>query len=348
MQISMDGADHYGTDATGAANMLKGIYAQSQIPPSTVRPRNGTHSFRTTSTATGGVNRRVLPSVRSELIFGAAYYFGTLPTFSGVVFPLSWRSNLNVAMMTITISTTGEIEVRAGGPGGSIVGVSDPIWTASEFNHLESKAIFAGAAGAVEVRRNGVTVISETGINIGAAATAAQFAYGTVPGATGIAEFNVDDTQWRDTSGSECNDFCGDKKVIFLPLNGDQVAQDWTPATGAFGYAMIDEAAPDDDASYVSSTIAGDISEYDFTNLPADIIAVDAITTYSMAKKTDSGSGSAQVSVLSAAADAPGADNAIGESYQYYTDTFSQDPDSAAPWTVSAVNAARIRLERTL
>jgi hypothetical protein len=55
-----------------------------------------------------------------------------------------------------------------------------------------------------------------------------------------------------------------------------------------------------------------------------------------------------QLGMVSGASAALGADRPITTQYAYWWDVIENDPATAAPWTRAAVNAALLRLKRTL
>lgn len=353
MLLGMDGADHYGTSG---ANMTAGVYADAGLPPSTTRPRNGTHSFRATGTG-GFENRRAIAQgAQSVFGLGLASFVDTLPSDDTSVYLQECRTAANAILCRLKLLPTGAIQLETGSiilP--TVLATSDPgVITANEFNHVEAKYVFAGAAGACEVRRNGVTVIDATSVDIGAAASCAIFAYGVTAGIWGGSEMCVDDVFWWNDAGSFNNDFIGDRVVVFLNPNGDEAASDWTRNTGATDFSAIADLAPDGDTTYIEATTNGDTSEFALTNLDAEVVNIAGLCAYTNGKKTDAGDGSVTVSMLSADVGSPAApavdvgdEHAFGLNYGYFVDVFETDPATGALWTPSAVNAARVRLERT-
>jgi len=348
MLLGIDGFDHYGTST---AAMLAGAWSSlSNTAPSTANPRNGTHALRLSST-NPQCRRAILQGVQSVIGLGAAFRTVSLPT-SNPIMLTTWATGANAAMCSLCVSSTGALEIRQGVFNSTLLASSDPVFTANEYNHIEAKYTFAGASGAVEVKRNGVTVLDATNINIGAAATAAQFRI-ELPTGHGVTSLDVDDLYWWNDEGSFNNDFLGDRVVALLKPNQDTAESDWTRNAGSNDYEAIDDAAPDDDTTYVEATAPGDVSEYGLETLPSEVVTVTAVMTYAWAKKTDSGLGTIRTSLVSsdigsplAPAVAAGEDHAIGENYGYHLDIFETDPATGALWTPSALNAALARLSR--
>lgn len=349
--IWMDGFDHYGATATGRTAMLDGVYAElsNTMYPVTTNPRTGAHSL---SFPGQGVARRVLGAARATVGTGYAYYSTSLPTqdqngTSGTVL-MSFRNAGNAANITIGMTTTGQITVRQGSAAGTLIHTTaTPVIVAGAYQHIEMKLYSHVSAGTLEIRVNGVTVVSLTGINSNSATgEVAQLAFtGGVSGhAAGVL---IDDWFAWDDAGTENNDFLGDRRVRTLFPNGNTASAGWTAVGAASGYLCIDEAAPNDETDYLEA--AGGTtptSEFDFEDLPA-VGAVSAVQTYVRMRKTNAGTANAQVSLVSGASVDAGTDRPITEAYTYYMDVSELDPATGVPWTQSAVNSAKLRIART-
>lgn len=362
MLIQADGFALYGTGATARTNMAKGVYAQidSPITVESTNPRGfGTHHLHMPSTMQGDELRRVLGDDYGDgLGFGAAYYLSQLPSASTSHVLLQGRNDTNQEQYSLTVSTTGLLQLRRGDQEGTVVAATDsPVIVAGAYQHVEVYVVCHASAGSIEIRVAGETVLSADALNTqgGSDNAVTQWAMGCPKELAGWAgTMDVADVVVWDTTGSVVNDFIGDTQCLVWYPTADTASDDWAPNVTGSGYTQIDDAAgPDDDTSYVEAPIAspGAISEYDVTNLPSTTSDVIAVITQPMLRKTDAGDGSAQVSVVqpSASPDAvdSGNDTALTQVYTYYPEVHETDPSTGVRWTPSGFNSMRLRLQRT-
>lgn len=351
--IFMDGFDHYGSSAAGRAAMLDGVYAEVSAGadgPSNVQVRTGTLSMRIA--ASSSVVRRILGSAKTGKVGqGAVFFKESLPTLNARAGLFDWRDNANTLQVSVVVQTTGAIAAYRGrADTGVLLGQSaDGVFVASAFQHVEAAVLISDTVGTVEVRINGVTVLSLTGQDTRAGlAESSQVSIGTGFGSGLGGVLHADDYFCWDDAGTENNDFLGDRRVRTLFPNGNTASAGWTAVGAASGYLCIDEAAPNDETDYLEATGGTTpTSEFDFEDLPA-VGAVSAVQTYVRMRKTNAGTANAQVSLVSGASVDAGTDRAITEVYTYYADVSELDPATGVPWTQSSVNSAKLRIARTV
>lgn len=356
--IFMDSFDHYGTDEN---NMTDGAYAQiddilsTGFSLSTANPRTGSTALRRDISNAVNVTRRVLGGAKTVVGQAVAAYFSQLPTNDGYVI-YDFRDASNDVQVSIVVNTTGVIEVFRGTRSGTSLGVSStPAVVAEAYQHIETWATFDNVVGEVEVRVNGVTVVAVSGVDTVATTNieCSQVALLGGPNSGSLVHgvsTDFDDYFVMDDSGSYINDFVGDRRVLTQFMNADTAQADWSLSTGADGYALIDEANPNDDTDYISTGAPGSpgpISEFEFEDLPAGVSTISAIAIVHRSRKTDAGTANVQTSIVSGSSEASGADRPMTEAYTYYHDIIEADPDTAAPFTPSAVNSAKFKIERT-
>ena len=202
------------------------------------------------------------------------------------------------------------------------------------------------SGGTLEVRVEGIPVIELTGLNLGSLPVAQVTPYTGESGSAERTYMIKDYVVWDDT-GSINNDFLGSVLVYNLSPTSD-VALNWTPSTGSTGYEILDNIPPVD-SDYIS---AGDPPPSPYvaglSDLPLDVTSVRALQTMVRAAKSDGGDGSLQVSLISNGTTGNGADRPITVAQTYWIDIFETDPDTTGAWTVSAVNAVDLQIDRTL
>lgn len=347
MLLWMDGFDRFGTTMT---EMTDGLYAEviagATLSSASPAARTGTYCFRRINTIATYL-RRVFGAALTTVGVGAAYYLDQLPSVNSALAVMQYRDAANANQISIVIESTGVISAYRGAANGTLLGQSaSPAITAAAWNHIESKVLFSQTVGTVEVRVNGVTVLNLTGQDTCATALveASQVAIGQR--ASTAVTLSVDDLFAWDTSGSHNNDFIGDKRVVLVMPDADTIEADWTPSTGVSGFAMIDEI-PASISDYIQAVAVADRSDFGCASLPAEVVAVSAVTVFMKALKTDAGAGSVRLDIESGGSIGTGTDVPLTTALTYYESNFEVDPDTAAPFTVAAVNAANISLVRT-
>lgn len=227
---------------------------------------------------------------------------------------------------------------------GVLLGQSIPdVTRLGEWYFMEVKATIDNAAGAVEVRLNGITVITLAGVDT-------QSTNGLVPLVNNISfqsnaasAYLIDDLYALDITGpAPNNDFLGDVRVEYLEPTGAGAHQDWALIGAASHWQAVDDGAfPDDDVTYIHTATVGqaDTEEYENTGLPSGLIFGLQIGVY--ARKTDSGFREIAPIIRHAGIDYLGANQAPSmASYNYLIQIYDTNPGTGAAWTIPGVNAA--------
>lgn len=348
----MDGFDHYGTGAAAKTAMLDGIYAEvsGTTPVVTTQPRTGSASI-----INDGV-RRILGSAKTVVGIGAAFYQISLPTINGRRGLFDFRDAANGIQCVITVQTTGAIAAYRGTlASGTLLGTSaDGVFVANSYQHVEARVFFSQTVGTIEVRINGVTVLNLTGVDNVFTALVECSQVQVIPTSSGAGgNLYCDDLFCWDDLGTTNNDFLGDRRVRTIFPDANTAVADWTPVGAATGYECIDDAAPDNETTYIEaaplieSPTVPLISEFGLADPPVGVGAISAVQTYVRMRKTEAGDTNVQVSVLSNGDVSAGVDRAITEAYTYYTDMHELNPDTGTPWSESSLAAAKIRIART-
>jgi hypothetical protein len=346
MLVHMDNFAIYGGVR---ADLLNGVYAeifatQLVADPDGISPGFVAQLDAGGASTTGGL-RFVLPTNVTKLGIALRVWFPALPDGSnGVPAPMIWRDGSNNAIACITVDTTGRIDFRIGDWNGTVnASTPNPVISANGWYHLEG--LLDITAETFELRVEGVAVI--TAGAFGLAGTISQILTGlrsTITSAVRI--YQIKDLVVYDGTGTYNHTFLGSVLVVNLSPTAD-VALNWTPSTGANGYSILDNVPPDD-AQYISAPNPPPAAYVcEMSNLPIDVTSVKGLMSFVRAAKTDGGDASLQVGVKSGASTVLGADRPITIAQTYWRDVFETDPATAAPWLPSAVDAARLQLNRT-
>lgn len=305
------------------------------------------------ATANGdGMIRFILPSSQYTVGMGCRIYLSNIPTGAGdVPYIHQYRDPGNSVLVTVAVNPTGGLTVYRGENFGTVLGsTSGPVLVANSWQHVESKVFASDTVGTVEIRVEGVVVLSLTVQNTSSSGfPIAQVANSNEGGSTGIVcSYYVKDLAIWDSAGSVNNDFLGSIQVHELTTNSD-TSFNWAASTGTTGYNLLDEAPPNDDTDYIYAVDpAPAASTFGLTNLPADVTSVKGIYTVVRSRKTDGGDGNLQVGLISNGDTGLGLDRPITTAYTYWADMFELDPDTSTSWSPSAVDAVTLQLNRTV
>jgi len=345
-----DSFDHYGTTT---AKMLNGAYADIAAGVSlvTTNVRTGTYSMRVTANGpSSNIVRRVLGGPKTTVGLGMALWIPSLPPGNNEQKIFSWADATNTTQLVLFLQSTGVLEVKRGGS--TSLGVTaSPVIVSNAFQHIEALVTFSQTVGTVEVRVNGVTVLSLTGqdtCNTALTECSQVNICGSYSG-SGFSSTDcyVDDLFCYDDTTSYNNTFIGDRRVLTLFPDANTATADWTAVGAASGYLCIDEANPNEDTDYITAATVGLVSQFGLQNLPGGISVVNAVVMVERARKTEAGTANTQVSIVSGASTANGADKPLTEVYTYRQDVFQTDPATAAPFTPSGVDSLQFKVART-
>lgn len=271
-------------------------------------------------------------------IVGVAFRFTALPSST-----VGFIALLDGAIIHcgVGLQTSTGLLVAYRGTTATVLGASAVPLSPNTWYYVEAKFTISDTVGVAVVRVNGATVInlaSQDTRNAGnASANVVQIGPQSTPGAS----YDFDDVYIFDATGAVNNDVAGDCRVEQLLPSGAGATTAWTPSAGA-NYAAVDEVPPNGDTDYVSSATAGQTDTYAFGDLSvASSGTVKAVQATVQARKDDAGSRSLAVVARPGSTDRVGATQAVADTYAAYPQLWDTNPDTAAAWTVAAVNSSQ-------
>ena len=216
--------------------------------------------------------------------------------------------------------------------------------------YVEAKVVIHPSAGTVDVRVNGVSVLSATGLNTRSSAnnawTSALLGITTGPSDTHSGNTDYDDLYILDGSGdAPWNTFLGDCRVDACYPTAAGATTGWTPSAGA-NWQCVDEPAPNDDTDYTSAAAAGPVDTFTVQDAPAGMAILGVQHNLSM-KKTDAGTCTVAAVVRHGGTDYVSADLAPSTAYAYGLVVQQLNPGTGAAWTEAQFNAAEFGYTRT-
>lgn len=339
--------DNFSIYGTTVALMDDGIYAEAtgslSLQPDPDGLSAGTVIRMISSASSIGTLRYVLSSAQDKVGQAVRLFMNNLPGGDNDR-PriISFRSATNVEIAHVRVETTGRLTFD---DGVNVITTANPVITANGWWHIEI-AYDRSGVGAIEIRVEGVVVMDDDDLGYVAATQTFQISIRFAGNNFSSTRAYYKDLVIWDGSGVQNNDFLGSVIVLNLAPAAD-VALNWNLVGGASGFSILDNVPPND-AQYIEA-INPPPAAYvcDLADLPPDVTSVKALMTVVRAQKSDGGDGTLQVSLLSGGDTDLGADRSITTTMTYWRDISELDPDTAAPWTPAAVDAAQMQIDRT-
>ncbi len=296
--------------------------------------RFGSGALNAPNNVTGNGNATRSVPAGSTFVVGFAFR----PTGSHVAASqLVTLLDAGTAQVDLRYNTDGTLSVTRNGTA-LTGGTSTATLLVGGWNHLEWRVTISNSVGAntCQVRLNGVVIITvATGQDVQntANASANQVRVGAQlnPSATVTWSFS-------DLFVDDGTDFLGDMRVCYLAPTSAGTSTQWTATGAATGWDCVDDAAPDDDTTYVTSGTAGDLDLYNLADLPFTPTSVAAVQTVILHRKDDAGVRTIAPTVRSGGTNYDGSNTNVGDSYAYDVQVRTTDPATAAAWAVSSVN----------
>jgi hypothetical protein len=338
--VAFEGFDHYAANNPGDLLNRRGALQWTGAAGSFVAGRVG--SGLALQIIQGNVSAALALAQASGFIgFGLIIGGGT----SFANFLINDFSGGSAQLGVVFNTLLNRVEVWRGPVSGAPLWVSaNNVFSAGIWYYFEIGMTIHPTAGAIEIRLNGQTVLSLSGINTRASANSQFDGFTFFTGfATASQVLTIDDLYLCDaTTGPgpyAFNSFVGDVRVATLNPIGAGGATSWTPLSGA-NWQQVAEAYADGDTSYNATLTPGAQDLFAFADLPATISAVLAVQVSTSARKDDAGTHLLTQQVLSGATLASGTALSLPSGYVYLNDLWVTDPDTAlSGWTIGAVNA---------
>jgi hypothetical protein len=148
-----------------------------------------------------------------------------------------------------------------------------------------------------------------------------------------------DDCYIATTTGGQITSFIGDARIDnIMPDGAGNYTEFGATTGGATHWQLVDEIGPDGDTTKITSTAANQRDTFTHANLSAITTqTIHAVQQTAYAKHD--GTATNFRTKLRRVADHDGASQAGGASYGYFREVWEQDPQAAAAWTETNVNA---------
>lgn len=135
----------------------------------------------------------------------------------------------------------------------------------------------------------------------------------------------------------------GMSRIVGCLAASDGAHTDWTPSTGTDHFAMVDDASPDSDSTYVSSDTTANRDSYNMAPLGIDPGAtIYALVARMVARKLDIGTRTLALFVRPVTTDYDGADQSPAYGYTQLSEAWETNPATAAAWTPAEIDATEV------
>lgn len=286
----------------------------------------------------GNYAKRAFPP-SSHVVAGAAFrlpydYPCNLLTFGGffnAAVALLYQPGGGLYAVRKTGAYQGDIAVLAV----SALGLFNPLdWNYIEFGAvLDSNISIAG----IEARINGLGVaIQPTNIQTIYADSLASW---VGVGGMSIGDNSVwsipDIDDFYVTYGDE-QKWCGDSRVINLPLSGNSTPQDWTPDEGTAYERLRDRTG------YIEAEAIGSTSVFDIDNLGETPDVIHALQVHVNLNKSTDGDKAAALLCKSGSDLDEGDTFPVALTNTVRTESYTVDPATGLAWSESGINGAKV------
>jgi len=227
-----------------------------------------------------------------------------------------------------------------------IAATTEIVIRTNKWHYVEFKVVCDSVNGSYELRVNGQTVLSDTGIDtqVNEPYHDQVFIRGTYIDTTKTPW--IDDYYICDSTGTKQNDFIGQQRILPIFPNADTTDIDWTPSAVVDHYTLVDEVDPEGDGEYVEDTVTDNEDIYGYENIAELDNEIAAVCLCTDVCVTDGTPYDLKTVVKSGGVKYDSAADTI-DSTDYVTDLrlMADDPNTAVAWIQSGVNSVEMGIK---
>ncbi len=249
---------------------------------------------------------------------------------------LKFFDNTNNAQATVALNSAGLLQLYRGSSS-TLLATANTAIPINTWAYVEVKLSIAASGGVFEARINEQVVATYTGNTKQSSTLATACRFQFIGRST---KYAIDDIYLCDGTGTINNGYLGDCRVDALKPVGSGTYAEFTPQGAASNWDCVDEATYDADATYNATNVVGKRDSFDCSNLTSITGAIYGVQLATMARKDDAGTRALRSLTRVGGSDYEGATQPVTTDYRYYTQVVEQNPNAAAAWTDTAINAA--------
>lgn len=295
-----------------------------------------------------GLNVMKTLDSQSTWIIGFAYKVSILPYTH---FNIVSLTDIGIQQLVVVLNLDGTVQIKCGN---TVLATSSSPLSTGNWQYLEFKATI-GTSGSVELRKNGRTIASASGVVTKTTAnnSANAIVLGLQTGSTGGPAVNVfyDDVYVCDGTGTTNNNFLGDCSIdVYLP-SGNGTHSDFLGSDGNSidNYLLVNQTYPDDDTTYVHSDVLNAQDTYIIPDMPFTPTAIYGIQSNFIAKKNDAGPREISTAIRLSGVDyVGGGSQVLSTTYNNVMSIIELCPATSAAWNIAEFNAAEFGVKITV
>ncbi len=280
-----------------------------------------------------------------EVIVNFAWFYGAALSGTNIMAGVTLGDGAT-AQCSIAMRSDGAMLLTSGALAGSTLATFAGAFIASTWAHFQIRIVINNSTGAIHVRKDGATsdTFSSTGLNTrGGTSNNYTNQVSVAGGASPNNNTRFDDFYVFSTTGSIPNDWQGDVRALQLMAASDPGSPLFSksPNTGT-SFSKINEANEDGDTTYIFDSNVGDEDDFGIATLASTPTAIVAVQAKMFCKKSDAGARSGDLFLKSGASSVNFGSTALSSTYGYLNLPQTTDPNTAAAWTQSGVNALTV------
>jgi hypothetical protein len=267
---------------------------------------------------------------------------------------IGFSANDDQAQVRLVMDPNARLSLRRGkGNEASeiILATSTQAFPHGTYEYVELKVV-VNAVGSYELRVNGETWLSgtdDTTITTNNSANTITLGTSRAISASVNSPLFFDDLYICDGTGAKHNDFLGDVRVENLRPNAAEGQEEWvlfdTGGGAINNYEVVDDLlSPDDDATYVAGSVAGQRDLYGFTQTTIQAGTIYAIQTNINARKTGAGARTIRPVIVASGTHQGGIVSFDGD-YYYLQEMFDENPLTVDQWLFGEVNVIQLGMD---
>lgn len=273
-----------------------------------------------------------LPTAPQECVASFAVFSGPVSVVSDVL----WRIDSSIGSGGIVFKTSASSALITVHRGVSI-SIGSFTLPSEQWNWISIKVKMAVTTGTLDIEVNGVNVLSFVGTT---RSSGTDICSNLVLGGDQLQDFTYDDIIITDLNGSApFNALLSDRRIDTILPDATGDSADFTASPAVDNYLNVDESAPDDDTTYVEASVSTDKDLYNMASMGFSPDSIDAVNVVALGRSVDAGGAQVELKVKSGTTEGTGSGQPLMSDYGIIDEQFETNPDTAAAWTESEVNA---------